>query len=931
MNRFKINKIGLLNFWFYDEEEFYFNNGKLLLKGSNGSGKSVTMQSFIPLLFDGNKSSERLDSFGTKARKIDDYLLLEGSNKEENTGYLYMELYDGKEYITIGMGLKAVKNKPITFWGFSLKNKRINKDFLLYKSRSNKIPLSKKELLIQLQECGTLVETTGEYKKMVNNLIFGFPNMDMYDEFINLIIQIRSPKLSNSFKPSHLTNILSDVLQPLSENELLPMTEAIREMSKSKEQIEELKNETNSLKQLLPSYNLYNQKVLFNKAEKYNESSTSINTKKKQIKENNETLNEYTEELEDLKKLNEKLEIEEKELKFKKSNFNNKELENITVEINTNSKIIEEESKILERKKETLNKKNELLIDTKNSLKEIEDKIYFNTKTINGIINDFIELETNQNITELKNLRLNLMKDNNNQVDLSLLELNSNNLLELLTTIENKVILIENQKKIIDGFNQKNDNILNEISEIKKNLSDLQDYLIEELNDYKNYILELNSRTKILKIDNYDKDNLKNYLNDYSENSSFDIKNYINKLVLKQTEELIKNTYEYKKEKSLLKNSIIEKEKELNNIKSGKIIDEFLNNEEAQIYCNNNKINYLPLYKAIKFKSNISKEIRGNVENALVSLGLINSLIINPNDYTNILKETNGKYLLKSNRYENNISKYFDITPANGISEKVILNVLEGISTNDKDILYISENGTFKMSIMNGKLDFKENILIGDDIRKAYILKETNKIEEEIEKINKEQNEYDKKIETCFNQIAELKEDEKNIKQIDLREVVKKINFEKFNLEQQKRLFDENILEIKKENNTLNVITEELLKIKGNINIDIDSLIETKDDLNNYLKRINEFKTENYRNSLALENKCVIQCNYSNIEEEISELRIDISQTDKRIIESTMKIKNLNELLDNSNLKEAKEELLKTEKKLDELEKEIKETFTKIV
>lgn len=61
MNNYKVSKIGLLNFWLYDEEEFDFYDGKLILRGTNGSGKSVTMQSFIPLILDGNKNPDRLD------------------------------------------------------------------------------------------------------------------------------------------------------------------------------------------------------------------------------------------------------------------------------------------------------------------------------------------------------------------------------------------------------------------------------------------------------------------------------------------------------------------------------------------------------------------------------------------------------------------------------------------------------------------------------------------------------------------------------------------------------------------------------------------------------------------------------------------------------------------------------------------------------
>jgi len=91
-NRWVMNRAGLVNFWYYDDEAFDFSKGRLLLRGSNGSGKSVTMQSFVPLLLDGNKSPERLDPFGSRARRIENYLLGDDDNgKDESIGYLYME------------------------------------------------------------------------------------------------------------------------------------------------------------------------------------------------------------------------------------------------------------------------------------------------------------------------------------------------------------------------------------------------------------------------------------------------------------------------------------------------------------------------------------------------------------------------------------------------------------------------------------------------------------------------------------------------------------------------------------------------------------------------------------------------------------------------------------------------------------------------
>ena len=96
-NRWHANKLGLINFWYYDEQEFCFAKGRLLLRGSNGSGKSVTMQSAIPLLLDGNANPERLDPFGSHDRKMSGYLLEEGdvSLRDEED---YMELAEKGGY-----------------------------------------------------------------------------------------------------------------------------------------------------------------------------------------------------------------------------------------------------------------------------------------------------------------------------------------------------------------------------------------------------------------------------------------------------------------------------------------------------------------------------------------------------------------------------------------------------------------------------------------------------------------------------------------------------------------------------------------------------------------------------------------------------------------------------------------------------------------
>ena len=71
-NRWIASKFGLFNFWYYENKEFDLADGKILFRGTNGSGKSVTTQSVIPLLLDGDKRPNRIDPFGTKSRCVEE-------------------------------------------------------------------------------------------------------------------------------------------------------------------------------------------------------------------------------------------------------------------------------------------------------------------------------------------------------------------------------------------------------------------------------------------------------------------------------------------------------------------------------------------------------------------------------------------------------------------------------------------------------------------------------------------------------------------------------------------------------------------------------------------------------------------------------------------------------------------------------------------
>lgn len=271
-DRWLLNRAGLLNFWYYDEEIFHFQDGKLLLRGSNGSGKSVTMQSFLPVLLDGKKTPDRLDPFGSKARKMEDYLLGEKGivDRDERTGYLFVEYRKkgSKQTITTGIGMQAKRNKGIKSWYFIITDqRRIGEDFQLRHTHAGeKIPFSAKELENRIGSGGYVVHTQREYMELVNKYIFGFQAIDAYEDLIKLLIQLRSPKLSKDFKPTVIYEILTSALPPLTDDELQALADTIENMDQTEQQLEQLSREYESIQRLESVYDRYNKYILTERA-----------------------------------------------------------------------------------------------------------------------------------------------------------------------------------------------------------------------------------------------------------------------------------------------------------------------------------------------------------------------------------------------------------------------------------------------------------------------------------------------------------------------------------------------------------------------------------------------------------------------------------------------------------------------------------------
>jgi uncharacterized protein (TIGR02680 family) len=272
LNRWQMNRAGILNFWYYTEEEFRFEEGRLILRGTNGSGKSVTMQSFIPLVLDGDKRPERLDPFGSRDRRLEYYLLGETEQGHtDRTGYLWLEFYHPlkKLYKTIGIGLRARRGVPqIGFWGFLLEDgRRINHDFYLYDyhlwlEQGKKVPLNRKLLEEKISSGGQVIQEQTAYRDMVNKSLFGFREHESYKNLLKLLLELRSPKLSKDFKPSSIYDILTKALPPLLEEELSSLSDLLEDMDQITDHLEELRIHVDELEKIEKCYDNYNRFLL---------------------------------------------------------------------------------------------------------------------------------------------------------------------------------------------------------------------------------------------------------------------------------------------------------------------------------------------------------------------------------------------------------------------------------------------------------------------------------------------------------------------------------------------------------------------------------------------------------------------------------------------------------------------------------------------
>lgn len=940
-NSWQINKVGLLNFWYYDEEEFHFSDGKLLLRGSNGSGKSVTMQSFIPLLLDGNKSPDRLDPFGSRARRLENYLLVEGDeDREERTAYLYMEFIkeESKKYLTIGMGLKAQRGKPLKFWGFSIiDGRRINKDFYLYKDIGDKIPLTKRELENRIGDGGMVTEGQRDYMKMVNDVLFGFDEIEEYDEMIKLLIQLRTPKLSKDFKPTVVYEIMENSLQQLSEDDLRPMSEAIENMDNIKGRLEELKESKKAAEKIKDAYDKYNRAIIYEKARMYidtNREYEKLVLEKSTLESDRDS---SKTQFEDAIKKIEELRRKKDLAKEKKNQLDIHDSMKINERIIELKEIIKNIDIDIQEKTLQLDKKKSQEQDLVIRLREYNDYKDDEIRKAQQLIDEMDELSLDFDFDEQDFMKTELERDMKQPYNFVYIK---NNLKDHMEKLNKAKDILEERER----YNREYDDILvalnqarEEVNHMERTHKDAEVLLSETKDDLVEKIYIWKRDNSELLLDDGILVEISRQIQNFHEESSYDDIIGITRDSFNSRQTLINSEIlEVKHDIGNLENERFEIEKELEKWKNKEDIEPERTEKviEYRKQLSERQIPHIPLYEAIDFKDNLSEETKGILEEALLDMGILDALII-PKEYReealSIGTNMGDRYIFSTPAIlSHSLMEFFNIekVETQGISNTDIDHALSSILLSDetKDT-YIDDRGEYGIGILRGKTTGTyASKYIGVRSRERFRQEQIEILNLELDDINIAVQDLKSREEELFKRLNILESEFQRFpKDRDLRVAINQLKDALFNLEKSKDKMAEkeereHILygKIKQLDQTVYELTHRF-NLKPYLEIYKDALKSA----NSYQVLLYNLTNSNSKIVQNVEMINSIEDQRDDLEVDIDILRGDMLSLEKRHKDSTGLQEILEEQLKISDYEEIRVEIEQCARQIEELPKEI--------
>ncbi|MDT0300971.1 TIGR02680 family protein [Streptomonospora wellingtoniae] len=266
--RWRLHRAGVVNIWQYRDEEFDLSGGRVIFKGTNGSGKSRTLELLLPLCLDGdlrNMGCKGFDTVSMSRLMLDDYA--EGSMR---LGYAWTELRsiapDGtEEFATCGVGVKAsASSRQVSdSWRF-ITPLRVNKDFALTEQDR---PISQARLRERIGEDAVLGGQEA-FQQRVAATVYGISGGSRYSDLLHLQRTLRNPDIGLKVLQGQLEQLLSDALPPVDPDVISRTATGLDNLEGVRRNVARLRRADTALGEFLDGYGGYALGVLTDRTAK---------------------------------------------------------------------------------------------------------------------------------------------------------------------------------------------------------------------------------------------------------------------------------------------------------------------------------------------------------------------------------------------------------------------------------------------------------------------------------------------------------------------------------------------------------------------------------------------------------------------------------------------------------------------------------------
>ncbi len=257
--RFKPTRAGIINLWDYFDEEFVFADGRLALRGHNGSGKTKALEVLFPFVLDGGLDARRLDPFSGENRTMKANLLYRGQDAEH--GYVWLEFgrppqpsQERGDTVTLIIGLTAHKNWERARPAFFITGMRLGIDFGLLSSDSR--PLTARQLTAILGRDAAYGDRRRAYQEAVDARLFGL-GPERYTQLLDLLIALRRPLLAKDLDPVKVSDTRTAGLSPVDEDLVEQAARDFENLAAVQKQYDDLAAADAAVRAFLTEYTAY--------------------------------------------------------------------------------------------------------------------------------------------------------------------------------------------------------------------------------------------------------------------------------------------------------------------------------------------------------------------------------------------------------------------------------------------------------------------------------------------------------------------------------------------------------------------------------------------------------------------------------------------------------------------------------------------------